>query len=188
MRSLCGLEIYSKIVESEWVLCMDGRYLIASCVQIRLGIENSTQFMDSHYSNSLCTRVAGHGNTLYFNTIWAIMLVRCYGTYSLLCNHLDNLWLEDLSNNHVICSNSSSNQTLYRAWMNVALTEMATWGLKIYWLCHALQFVLGLSVAHAALTHTDTRESDTSQKQYIFQFVLVSHRMSNTCLSPASSQ
>jgi hypothetical protein len=72
--------------------------------------------------------------------------------------------------------------------MNVALTQMAARGLKIYRLCHALQFFLGLSAAHAALTHIDTRGSDRPQKQYIFQFVLVSHRMSNTCLSPASSQ
>lgn len=131
----------------------------------------------------MCTRMADHGNTLY-----TIMPVRCYGTYSLLCRHMDNLWLEDLSNDHVICSNSSRNQTLYHAWMNVALTQMATWGLKIYRLRHALQFVLGLSVAHVALTHTDIQESDIPQKQYIFQFVLVSHHMSNTCLTHASSQ
>jgi hypothetical protein len=39
------------------------------------------------------------------------MSLWCNGTYNLLLCHLDNLWLEDLCNGCVICSNISWNQT-----------------------------------------------------------------------------
>lgn len=117
VQSPCGLEIYLRIMSC--VLMRFGDALWNKChtwmCAAWLCHVDWTPSQDSCCSNShMYKRVANYGNTPYFNIIRVNMLVRCNRMYNLLCNYLDNSQL-DLSNDHVMCSNSSKNWTLYRA-------------------------------------------------------------------------
>ena len=66
--------------------------------------------------------------------LWlANVLVRCNGTFNLLCDYLNDLQFRDLFSDHVRCFNAIRNWTLYCTWTHAAPTRLSYHKFNFVW-------------------------------------------------------